>query len=217
MSKNFIGVLYNNVIRAEGQRECIVQAKDVILGEKGFLHLKEGMRLGTDDIKLESVRGLPLYVDHRYELDQMGVMPDAFYSDNKSLGSQHYNAGIHFNQSKEPDGLQLCIRGEVWEDKLPFVLQTLGISDLSEAALSIGYRYSYEVHERNNAGQALSYRIVNKEVYEGSLCKYGRIAKSGVLMTLAESNSLSQSILARAAIESNYKNNKNNRLTTIAE
>ncbi|MNE87911.1 hypothetical protein D3C80_1851570 [compost metagenome] len=47
------------------------------------------------------------------------------------------------------------------------------------------------MHERNNAGQALSYRIVSKEVYEGSLCKYGRIAKSGVLMTLAESNSLS--------------------------
>jgi hypothetical protein len=190
MSKNFIGVLYNNVIRSEGQRDCIVSAKDVILGEKGYLHLKEGMRLATDDIQLESVKGLPLYIEHKYELGQVGTIQDAFYSDNKDLGNQHYNAGIHFNQNKEADGLQLCIRGEVSSDKIQYVLNTIGIADLSEAALSIGYRYSYQIHEMNASGQALSYKIVGKQVYEGSLCKYGRIANSGVLMTLAESNSL---------------------------
>jgi hypothetical protein len=239
-TKSFIGVLYSKVIPGSPPGDNVITAREYYYDDAKNIHLKKEMSLYESDINLEEMKGMPLYVNHEYMYGPVGTIAKAWFSTDKTLGSKYYNHGLHHGQEQNQDGLRLVIKGKVEQDKLEFVYKQIDVNSLEDASLSVGYRYKCTPYKWNNAGTPIEYKITDKKIFEGSLCKYGRIANSGVVvlcsMDSQDPNNKSQTIqayensnvklvidieksiqrqLAAKNNDKKPKQEKNNRTTTI--
>lgn len=181
-TRSFIGVLYSKVIPGKAPESNVITAKEYYFDDAKNIHLKKEVSLYESDVDLGKLPGMPLYVNHEYMHGPVGTIRDAWFSTDKTLGDKYYNYGLHHGQERNQEGLRLVIRGEVEEEKIPFIYKAIDVDSLENASLSVGYRYKCKACKWNNAGVPVEYDIGDKQIFEGSLCKHGRIANSGVLM-----------------------------------
>lgn len=178
-------VLFNGIVPPGRLPQHRVVEKELIQNKNetnsDILAYHWATRLYWEDVKLEQINGMPALIDHFKEYGVVGVHGGAYLTNSNKDLLQHFNEGNIPDDLEVPGGgygYKLVTRIATLKDQIPYILEKTNVDAIQECATSI----SYATILADPGPECPVYYVKRVEFREGSYCKYGRNAGSGVIM-----------------------------------
>jgi hypothetical protein len=181
-------VLYNGIVPAGRVPTPRLVEKELIdhASEKNLslLAYHPATRLYMEDIDLAAINGMPVLIDHEPGAGIVGVHGGAYVTDNDKQLRQHFTEDNMPADIQVPGGgagYKLVTRMMLFADDIPRILKEIRAARIEDAATSI----AYVLILANPGPDSKFYAVKRIKFLEGSLCREGRNAGSGVIMTFS--------------------------------